>query len=75
MADVQFTITFAPDEGGYNALEPITGTTSWGATLEEARAMITEALELYLEETAAEDTPQTSGVLTGSVTVHVEDAA
>jgi hypothetical protein len=37
--------------------------------------MITEALELYLEETAAEDTPQTGGVLTGSVTVHVEDAA
>lgn len=41
----------------------------------KARAMITEALELYLEETAAEDTPQTGGVLTGSVTVHVEDAA
>ncbi|GAA3373632.1 hypothetical protein GCM10020367_34340 [Streptomyces sannanensis] len=52
---VTFHIVYTPDEGGYNALEPVTGTTSWGKDLAEAKAMITEALELYLAEVSRED--------------------
>ncbi|KNE82980.1 MULTISPECIES: type II toxin-antitoxin system HicB family antitoxin [Streptomyces] len=57
MADqrVTFHIHYTPDEGGYNALEPVTGTTSWGRDLAEAKAMITEALELYFAEVSRED--------------------
>lgn len=68
--DVSFHIVYTPDEGGYNALEPVTGTTSWGADLAEAKAMITEALELYLAETADDGLPDTTGILTGTTTVH-----
>ncbi|MEV5508973.1 hypothetical protein [Streptomyces orinoci] len=45
-----FRILYTPDEGGYNALEPVTGTTSWGQDFAEAKALITEALELYRAE-------------------------
>ena len=37
-------------EGGYVALNPETGTTTQGETLEEALANLQEATELYLEE-------------------------
>lgn len=37
-------------EGGYVALNPETGTTTQGETLEEALANLREATELYLEE-------------------------
>ncbi|NTV68189.1 MAG: type II toxin-antitoxin system HicB family antitoxin [Chlorobaculum sp.] len=37
-------------EGGYVALNPETGTTSQGETVEEALANLREATELYLEE-------------------------
>jgi len=37
-------------EGGYTANNPETGTTSQGATIEEALANLREATELYLEE-------------------------
>lgn len=37
-------------EGGYTALNPETGTTSQGETVEEAVANLREATELYLEE-------------------------
>ncbi|MBA3756000.1 MAG: type II toxin-antitoxin system HicB family antitoxin [Nitrosomonas sp.] len=37
-------------EGGYVALNPETGTTTQGDTVEEALANLTEATELYLEE-------------------------
>lgn len=37
-------------EGGYVALNPETGTTSQGDTIEEALANLKEATELYLEE-------------------------
>jgi len=52
---VTFHIVYTPDEGGYNALEPVTGTTSWGQDLAEAKAMITEALELYFAEVSREE--------------------
>lgn len=38
------------DEGGFVALNPETGTTTQGETLEEALANLREATELYLEE-------------------------
>lgn len=37
-------------EGGYTALNPETGTTTEGETVEEALANLREATELYLEE-------------------------
>ena len=37
-------------EGGYVALNPETGTTTQGETIEEALANLKEATELYLEE-------------------------
>ena len=37
-------------EGGFTALNPETGTTSQGESVEEAVANLREATELYLEE-------------------------
>jgi len=37
-------------EGGFTALNPETGTTSQGETVEDALANLQEATELYLEE-------------------------
>ena len=37
-------------EGGYIALNPETGTTTQGETVEEALSNLREATELYLEE-------------------------
>jgi len=37
-------------EGGYVALNPVTGTTTQGETVEEAIANLTEATALYLSE-------------------------
>lgn len=37
-------------EGGYVALNPETGTTTQGETIEEALTNLQEATELYLEE-------------------------
>ena len=42
-------LTPAP-EGGFVALNPETGTTTQGETVEEAIANLQEATELYLEE-------------------------
>ena len=38
------------EEGGYVSYNPETGTASQGETIEEAVAMLKEAVELYLEE-------------------------
>jgi predicted RNase H-like HicB family nuclease len=38
------------DEGGFVALNPETGTTTEGETIEEALANLREAVELFLEE-------------------------
>jgi len=37
-------------EGGFTALNPETGTTTQGETVEEALANLREATEIYLEE-------------------------
>lgn len=46
-----FTAVLTPaEEGGYIALNPETGTTTQGETVEEAVASLREATALYLEE-------------------------
>lgn len=48
---MELTAVLTPaDEGGFVALNPETGTTSQGETLEEAIANLREATSLYLDE-------------------------
>lgn len=47
--ELSAVLTAAP-EGDYVALNPETGTTTQGETVEEALANLREATELYLEE-------------------------
>ena len=48
---MEFTASLTPaEEGGYIALNPETGTTTQGETVEEAVANLREATSLYLEE-------------------------
>ncbi len=48
---MQVTAVLNPaEEGGFNALNPETGTVSQGETIEEALVNLREAVELYLEE-------------------------
>jgi len=48
---MELTAILTPaEEGGYVALNPETGTTTQGETVEEAIANLTEATALYLSE-------------------------
>lgn len=48
---MELTAVLTPaEEGGYVALNPETGTTTQGETIEEAIANLQEATELYLSE-------------------------
>lgn len=48
---MQLTAVLMPaEEGGYVALNPETGTSTQGESVEEALANLQEATELYLEE-------------------------
>jgi predicted RNase H-like HicB family nuclease len=48
---MELTAVLTPaEEGGYIALNPETGTTTQGETVEEALANLTEATTLYLSE-------------------------
>ncbi len=48
---MELTAVLTPaEEGGYVALNPETGTTTQGETVEEAVANLKEATTLYLEE-------------------------
>ena len=48
---MQLTAVLIPaEEGGFVALNPETGTTPQGESIEEALANLQEATELYLEE-------------------------
>ncbi|MBI4833020.1 MAG: type II toxin-antitoxin system HicB family antitoxin [Candidatus Lindowbacteria bacterium] len=51
MTEYSFTVLYEPQpEGGYTVLVPVLpGCVSQGDTLEEARKMIREAIELYIE--------------------------
>lgn len=48
---MQFTAVLIPaQEGGFVAINPETGTSTQGESIEEALASLQEATELYLEE-------------------------
>jgi len=48
---MEFTAVLTPaEEGGYIALNPETGTTTQGETVEQAVANLRDATELYLSE-------------------------
>ena len=48
---MQLTAVLVPArEGGFTAMNPETGTTTQGKTIEEAMVNLQEATELYLEE-------------------------
>lgn len=73
MKIVNFTINYTKEDDVWVALEPITGTATEGDTFEEAQAMITEALELYFEE--SDEIPEERLSVTGTVPVHVGQVA
>jgi len=50
MTTYQFTVVIEPDEEGYHAYVPVLpGCHTFGATLDEARINIAEAIELHIE--------------------------
>jgi predicted RNase H-like HicB family nuclease len=54
---MQLTAILMPaPEGGFTAVNPETGTTSQGETIDEALSNLREATELYLEEFPLPDT-------------------
>lgn len=56
---MQLTAILTPAaEGGYVALNPETGTTTQGDTIEDALAQLREATALYLEECPLQTTGQ-----------------
>ena len=70
-----FNLAFEPDpEGGYTVTVPaLPGCVTYGETLEAARAMAKEAIELYLADLVAdgEKVPETDNTLLGSIEVQV----
>jgi len=60
---VQFTAVFRPVPGGYvGCVEELPGANTQGATLEEARANLAEAVELVLEANRALAREDAAGV-------------
>jgi predicted RNase H-like HicB family nuclease len=60
---VQFTAVFRPVPGGYvGYVEELPGANTQGATLEEARANLAEAVELVLEANRALAREDAAGV-------------
>ena len=54
----KFTIVIEPDEDGFHAFVPaLPGCHSFGATIEEAHANITEAVELHVESMEEDGEP------------------
>jgi predicted RNase H-like HicB family nuclease len=50
MKTYQFTVVIEPDDGAFHAFVPaLPGCHTFGATIDEARANITEAMELHIE--------------------------
>ena len=47
---MRVTAILTPEDGGFVAYNPETGTTTQGDTVEEALANLREAVELYLED-------------------------
>ena len=50
MKTCQFTVVIEPDDGAFHAYVPaLPGCHTFGATIDEARTNITEAMELHIE--------------------------
>ncbi len=50
MQGLQYTVVIEPDQGGFHAYVPsLPGCHSFGATIDEARANIQEAMQLHIE--------------------------
>ncbi len=55
MSNYQFTVIIEPDEDQFHAFVPaLPGCHSFGATLDEARANIAEAIQLHVESMQAD---------------------
>jgi len=58
METYQFTVVIEPDEEGFHAYVPaLPGCHTFGATIDEARANIAEAMELHVESMAEDGEP------------------
>ena len=58
MTAYQFTVVIEPDEEGFHAYVPVLpGCDSSGATIDEARANIVEAMELHIESLREDGEP------------------
>ncbi|HLF25485.1 MAG TPA: type II toxin-antitoxin system HicB family antitoxin [Anaerolineae bacterium] len=58
MITYQFTVVIEPDEEGYHAFAPtLPGCHTYGATLDETRANIAEAIELHVESMLEDGEP------------------
>ena len=58
MTTYQFTVVIEPDEEGYHAFVPaLPGCHSLGATIDEARENIAEAIELHIESMLEDGEP------------------
>lgn len=58
MTTYQFTVVIEPDEGGYHAFVPaLPGCHTFGATLDEARVNIAEAIGLHIEAMQVDGEP------------------
>lgn len=70
-----FQLVFESDPaGGYTVTVPVLpGCVTYGATMDKARAMAREAIELYLEDLIAnnEEIPSSTDTLVGAVEVQV----
>ena len=70
-----FNLAFEPDpKGGYTVTVPaLPGCVTYGKTIEDARKMAREAIELYLEDLAVEGeaVPESDNTLLGTVEVQV----
>ena len=54
----RFTVVIEPDEEGFHAYAPaLPGCHSFGATIDEARANIAEAIELHVESMREDGDP------------------
>lgn len=64
MKSYTYRVIMEPDEGGYHAYVPaLRGCHTWGQTVDEAREMIRDAMDVYLRSLIADgkDIPEESG--------------
>ena len=53
-----YRVIIEPDEGGYHAFVPaLSGCHTWGRTIKEARAMVRDAIDVYLRSLIADKEP------------------